>query len=165
MWAIQVDIVKNKYIQIRVSDEERRKLKILSSAQGMTISEYILCNSLNKEEIKMLNNRKSGKYVQKEISKLMEGKDIGIIGGEDIEHDIYSIEVKSRKKYSIEVWMKQTENNSPQGKIPLLRLHSKGKKYSDDFVIIRAKNFKSEIINDPLIYRNEMEDLCEMFNL
>ncbi len=46
-------------------------------------------------------NKNRGKQVERKVAKLLGGKRIGTMGGEDIAMDKYSVEVKSRKKISV----------------------------------------------------------------
>jgi hypothetical protein len=94
-------------------------------------------------------NRQRGKQVEKEVAKRMGGKRVGILGKSDVEleesfknHPLYSIEVKSRLKAACISWMNQAIRNCREGKIPIVRLHIKGKKYEDDIVMITAKYFE-----------------------
>lgn len=93
------------------------------------------------------SNRRRGKRVQSKVSKLWgeDAKNTGILGGEDIEHRIFSIESKSRLKCVIEKWFNQAEANCPTGKIPLVHCHILGKKYDGDYIITRLHDFKGLI--------------------
>ena len=44
-------------------------------------------------------NRRRGKDAERKIAEMFEGKRIGIMGGEDVMHPYFSIEVKSRKAF------------------------------------------------------------------
>jgi len=87
-------------------------------------------------------NRQRGKELEREISKLLGGKRIGILGCEDIEHPVWSIETKERKRLSIEAFMLQAERNTPIHKTPLLVLHQLGKEHKNDIVCMRLKDFQ-----------------------
>lgn len=91
------------------------------------------------------SNRKRGKRVQAKVAKLWEGKNTGILGGEDVEHRLFSIESKSRLKCVIEKWFTQAEANCPKGKIPLVHCHICGKNYDGDFIITKLHDFKGLI--------------------
>jgi hypothetical protein len=86
-------------------------------------------------------NRKRGKRVEAEIVKKVGGKRRGILGGEDIEHPEYSIEVKSREKHAVFKWWKQCEDNNVRNKQPLLVIHEHGKRYDDALVCMKMSDF------------------------
>lgn len=87
-------------------------------------------------------NRRRGKRVQKRIAKEMDARNVGIFGGEDAEHPIFSIEAKSKKVFSGIKFIEQAEKNCPEGKIPIVVLHMVGKSYDKDIVMIRINDFK-----------------------
>jgi len=89
------------------------------------------------------SNRKRGKRTQKKINENIGAKNVGLFGGQDGEHEVLSIEAKGRATFIGEGWMKQAETNCPKGKIPVVIIHVKGKKYeTDDMVMLRIDNFK-----------------------
>lgn len=100
--------------------------------------------SLTKADIAR-KNRRRGKRVQKRIAKEMDARNVGIFGGEDAEHPIFSIEAKSKVKFVGEKFIIQAENNCPEGKIPIVILHIVGKSYDKDIVMIRIDKFKGLI--------------------
>jgi hypothetical protein len=87
-------------------------------------------------------NRDRGKRAERTIAKIFGGDRVGIMGGEDIAHPIYSIEVKSRKSHAVFNFMRQCEQNNKKKKIPLLVLHEHGKQHDNDLVCMRLKDFK-----------------------
>lgn len=89
-----------------------------------------------------LRNKRQGKAVQKKVVESLGGLNIGTLGGEDGSHPIFSIEVKHRVKFIGESFMVQAEKNCPEGKIPLLVVHSKNKRHEDDLVIMRMYEFE-----------------------
>lgn len=94
--------------------------------------------------MKTQRNRKRAKEVERRLAKKLGGRRVGILGQEDIEHERFSIEVKSRKKFVAEAWMKQAEKNA-KGKIPIVIVHVTGKHHENDYVIIKLKDFKEHI--------------------
>jgi len=93
-------------------------------------------------------NRAKGKRNEKALAKILGGKRVGILSGEDISHPIFSIEAKSRKSVVIEKWMKQAEVNAPIDKIPLLIIHTHNSRRGNDIVCMRMKdwiNFYGEV--------------------
>ncbi|MDM7320241.1 MAG: hypothetical protein P3W91_000765 [Fervidobacterium sp.] len=85
-------------------------------------------------------NRQRGKRAERRVAELVGGRRVGVLGGEDIMHDAFSIEVKSRKKFVAQRWMEQAEKNA-QGKMAVVVVHIHKEKYEDAFVIVRLKDF------------------------
>lgn len=89
------------------------------------------------------SNRKRGKRTQKKINETIGAKNVGLFGGEDGEHEKFSIEAKGRLKFLGESFLKQAEANCPKGKIPLVIVHLKGQRYEkDDIIMMRIDKFK-----------------------
>lgn len=93
-----------------------------------------------------MTNRKRGKNTEKAITKMinsvgMEARRVGIFGGEDIETNKYSVEVKGRKSFIGERFMLQAEKNTKGDKIPLVIVHLTGKKHTEDLVLMRFCDF------------------------
>lgn len=86
-------------------------------------------------------NRERSKRVERAIAKKVGGRRVGILGQEDISHEKFSIEVKLRKAFVAEKWMRQAERNA-KGKVPLVIVHVTGKRHDNDYVIIKLKDFK-----------------------
>ncbi|MEM1672149.1 MAG: hypothetical protein QXT86_08875 [Archaeoglobaceae archaeon] len=96
---------------------------------------------------RVINNRKRGKRAQKEIAKLLEGLDIGILGKADILTELFIVEVKHRKTFIGESFLQEAENYQKEhklfNKIPIAVIHTFRKKYEDSIVCIRLKDFLS----------------------
>lgn len=88
------------------------------------------------------NNRHHGKAVEKRVAKDMKGRRAGIFGGEDVEHPLFSIEVKSRERCVAANFMEQAVRNCPAGKTPLVRIHIKSKLYNNDLIVMRLQDFE-----------------------
>lgn len=86
-------------------------------------------------------NKQRGRAVERAIAKLFGGTSIGVLGGEDIMTDEFSIEVKSRAKFVGESWYNQCVNNNKRNKIPLVVIHLKGKQYNKSFVMLNIEDF------------------------
>ena len=91
--------------------------------------------------VKQSRNRQRGKDSERQIAKLLGGKRVGILGDEDVMHPVYSIEVKSRKKFSGRKWMEQCKKNNKDNKIPIVVIHEANKPHSTDLVLIGIKDF------------------------
>lgn len=84
-----------------------------------------------------IRNKRQGKKVQKRVVESLGGKNIGTLGGEDGEHPLFSIEVKSCARFAGEKFMKQCEANCKKDKTPLLVVHTKNQRSYDNLVIMR----------------------------
>lgn len=87
-------------------------------------------------------NRDRGKRAERAVAELLGGKRVGIMGGEDVQHDEFSIEVKSRKSHAVFGWFKQCVNNNKDKKIPVLVLHEHNKRHENDLICMTIKDFK-----------------------
>lgn len=88
-------------------------------------------------------NRQRGKASQKAVAKMIGGLDIGTLGGEDVLHERFSIEVKSLTKFVGHRFMAQCEANNKRKKIPLVFIHLKGTQHeASDLVLVKYKDFK-----------------------
>jgi hypothetical protein len=86
-------------------------------------------------------NRERGKEAEKAIAKLLGGRRVGILGKEDIYHPDYTVEVKSRKAFAGSQFLEQAEKHNPGDKTALAIVHVTGKRYADDIVMMRLKDF------------------------
>jgi hypothetical protein len=91
-------------------------------------------------------NRQRGKATERALAKKLGGRRIGILGRADIEleHPLFSfsIESKSRARFVAEKWFMQAIRNCEKGKIPAVVVHVSGKRYENDYVILRLKDFE-----------------------
>jgi hypothetical protein len=78
---------------------------------------------------------------------MLNGIDIGILGGEDVLTDDFSIECKSVMKFVGEKWYAQCVKNNKRKKIPIVVVHIKNKSYDNDYVLININDFKKIISN------------------
>jgi hypothetical protein len=83
------------------------------------------------------------KEVERRIARELGGERVGILGREDVRHDRYSVEVKTRLE--LPAFLKgaygQAQSNAAEGKVPLLVLKEKGKRFADCLVILRFADF------------------------
>lgn len=85
-----------------------------------------------------MTNRSRGKQNERDVARLIGGKRVGIMGGEDVEHEVFSIECKSMARWSLSgKWIEQMVRNAPEGKVPLLWLHKKDARRVNDLICIR----------------------------
>ena len=87
------------------------------------------------------------KKYERRIARDLGGRRVGVLGSEDIEHPIYSIEaklLKSLPKWLTGLW-KQTQGNCPAGKIPFACVKEKNRNDDNAFVILRYIDFKNLI--------------------
>jgi hypothetical protein len=88
-------------------------------------------------------NRRQGKSVEKVVAKLLNGTRLGIFGKTDVMAGPWATEVKHRKKFIGETFMRQAEKNCPEGKVPLVIVHELYQRFDSSLVIIRLKDFIS----------------------
>jgi len=86
-------------------------------------------------------NRQRGKRTEKAIAKRLGGRRIGILGKSDVEHKLFSFECKSRLKFVGEKWFLQAVRNC-EGKIPAVIVHITGQHHSNDYVILKLRDFE-----------------------
>ena len=89
------------------------------------------------------SNKQAGRKYQAKIAKRFGGKSVGTIEGQDVEHNIFSIECKKRKAFIATGWMQQTVRNCPADKTPLLIVHVTGERHKNDMVIMRLEDFEA----------------------
>ncbi len=87
-------------------------------------------------------NRERGKAAERHVAKALGGERVGVLGGEDVSHDLLSVEVKSRVRFVGETFMSQARANCPDGKIPAVVVHVHGKRHCDDLVLLRMRDFE-----------------------
>lgn len=90
--------------------------------------------------MKQKNNRQRGKATEKAIAKKINGVRIGIMGGEDVFCNNFSIECKSVARCIIEKWFEQCEKNNKRKVVPCVIVHITNKSHDNDFVILRMKD-------------------------
>jgi len=97
---------------------------------------------MNEKKRKTANRNKArGKKYQTTVAGMTGGKNIGSLGGEDVMHNQYSIEAKTRKKFVAENWMQQAEKNNSDDKVPIVFVHVVGKRHDSDLVLMRYKDW------------------------
>lgn len=89
----------------------------------------------------MKNNRRKGKRAEKRVAEILEGERLGILGGEDVRTDLFSIEVKTRKSFSGTKFLEQAIKNNKKGKIPIAIIHINHTHYKNSIVLIRLEDF------------------------
>ena len=90
------------------------------------------------------------KHCERTIASLLGGVRTGCNGESrrDVEHPMYSIEVKHRK--NLPEWLHSAMKQAiieAEHRVPMVVLHEKQMKYEDSYVILRLKDFK-EIDNE-----------------
>jgi predicted ATP-grasp superfamily ATP-dependent carboligase len=90
-------------------------------------------------------NRDRGKRAERAVAERLNGTRLGTLSGVDVVTDdgTWAIEVKSRKAFVAEKWMKQSIKNAKKGRTPLVVVHVQGKQHSDDLVLIRLKDWEA----------------------
>jgi len=64
------------------------------------------------------------------------------MGNEDVDTGLFSVEVKSRKKFVGDGFMSQAKANCQPGKMPLVVVHIHGRQHTDDLVMVRMEDFE-----------------------
>ncbi len=85
-------------------------------------------------------NRARGKQHQRKVAEKLKGLNLGTLGGVDVLTDKFAVECKSRQKFVAINWFEQAVKNA-NGKTPIVVIHIVGKRYDNDFVMIRMKDF------------------------
>lgn len=90
-------------------------------------------------------NRDRGKRAERAVAELIHGKRVGTMGGEDVYHQDFSVEVKSRVSFVGEKFMQQAEKNCKGSKkrTPIAVVHIQGKPHDKDIVMIRMDEWIS----------------------
>ena len=86
-------------------------------------------------------NRQRGKATERAVAKLTGGKRIGILGNDDVQAGLWSIEVKDRERFIGATFMQQAIRNCPKDKTPLVVVHVTGQRHADDLVMIRLADW------------------------
>jgi len=106
--------------------------------------------TINKKRETALRNKRRGKAYQTTLAELVQGMNIGTLGGEDVHHTKYSFEAKTRKKFTGENMMQQAEANCPGDKTPVVVVHVVGKRHPKDLVIMRFEDWVKPFLKDAL---------------
>ncbi len=88
------------------------------------------------------SNKHAGRKFQSHIAKVLGGKSVGTIEGQDIEHPIWSIECKKRKAFAGQPFMDQCVRNCPKDKTPLVIVHITGERHENDLVMMRFADWQ-----------------------
>lgn len=67
---------------------------------------------------------------------------MGIMGKEDVDHPLFSIEVKNRVRFIGDTFLAQAEANRYKDKTPLAIVHIHNQNRSRDIVMMRMKDFE-----------------------
>ena len=101
------------------------------------------------------------KNVEREVAKLFGGKRTGNNGDSrrDVEHPIFSIEVKHRKTFPD--WLHSAYGQADREKehrIPIVVLHERHTKFEDSYVVIKAEHFCRHYKDIPMQVSTEVAD-------
>ena len=99
------------------------------------------------------SNKKAGRAYQSYVARRLGGKSVGTIELQDIEHPIWSIEVKKRKAFSGKKFMEQAVRNAPENKTPLVVVHVTNDNHDNDLVMMQMIDFE-----DWYVAKTEEED-------
>lgn len=95
-------------------------------------------------------NKRQGRKVQSKIAKITGGKSVGTIEGQDVSYSNkpWSVEVKHRQTFIGHTFMQQAIKNAPDGKIPIVIVHTKNQRFNKSIVLIQLSDWL------------DMEDKC-----
>jgi len=91
---------------------------------------------------RVIRNKAQGRKVQSVFAKKMGGKSVGTIEGQDVSHEIWSAEIKHRKKFIGGTFMDQAIKNCPEGKVPLVVVHTLNQRFSKSLVMMRYTDWE-----------------------
>ena len=86
---------------------------------------YQLLNQRHRTASEKMNNRQRGKNTERSLARRIKAKRVGVLGKEDLDHPLFSVEVKHRKRVVIEQWMQQAERNCQRARQHFLLFISK----------------------------------------
>jgi len=80
--------------------------------------------------------------IERGVAKLLHGRRVGILGNQDVETDLFDVEVKHGKQVpkTIGKWWKQALRNCREDKKPLLVMHYPRQRLEDSLVIVRLRD-------------------------
>lgn len=87
-------------------------------------------------------NRQRGKSYERYIANRLGGRRMGVMGKEDVDHPLFSIECKSFARFAGEKVMAQAERNAYKDKTPLSIVHIRGNSHDKDIVMMRLSDFE-----------------------
>ena len=98
---------------------------------------------MTEEQRKRVNrNKAQGRKVQSKFAKMLGGKSVGTIEGQDIEHSLFSGETKHRKKFIGNTFMDQAVKNCPEGKTPLVIIHTLNQRFKNSLVMMKYSDWE-----------------------
>jgi hypothetical protein len=95
-----------------------------------------------KEVIPMSLNRDRGKRLERTTAAVLGGRRLGVMGGQDVEAGLFSVECKSRQKFVAQSWMDQAKRNCPPERVPMVVVHVHGQRHADDLVMVRMSDWR-----------------------
>jgi hypothetical protein len=93
----------------------------------------------------MSKGRPRGKRNEKETARLLKGRKLGTLGAVDVLCE-YAVECKSSEdkyipKWFKKMWAQAVRHAEKEKKPPVLQLHKHGARRTNDWIIIRLKDF------------------------
>ena len=90
----------------------------------------------------VIRNKRQGRTIQSKMAKRLGGKNVGTIEGQDVSHEIWSAEIKHRKKFVGNTFMSQAIKNCPEGKTPIVIVHELNQRFDTSLVMMRLKDWE-----------------------
>ncbi len=104
-------------------------------------------------------NRQRGKANQKVLASILDGDNLGTLGGVDVRVEEYYIEAKSFKEDKIPKWFKdiweQAVFHTKRGGVPVVQIHKYKDRHDEDWIVLPLWKFK-ELIGEE--YGKEIKD-------
>lgn len=82
-----------------------------------------------------------GSRLQRKVAEFTGGRNVGILGEEDVTAGPFAIECKERERIAVFKFMDQAENNR-RGLVPIVWMHINGKSHDSDLIMVRWKELK-----------------------
>jgi len=96
----------------------------------------------NSARKRVIRNKAQGRKVQAKIAKMIGGKSVGTIEGQDIEHPLWSGETKHRKTFIGNTFMNQAVKNCPENKTPIVIVHTLNQRFEKSLVMMRFSDWE-----------------------
>jgi len=101
----------------------------------------IIQDEARKEITKTVKRNKTKRQYQTTVAEMIGGKNIGTLGGEDVEHPEYTVECKSLKRFAGEKVLLQAEGNNPGNRVSIGFVHILGQRHHNDVVLMRYRDW------------------------
>jgi len=87
-------------------------------------------------------NRQRHREFSREIVKRLGGRYVGGIEGQDVELAPWSLEAKTRERFTATKWMDQAVKNCPKDLTPIVVVHVLNQRIDNALVMMRLKDWE-----------------------